>query len=352
MSMTPKQIIEISTWTILRGILILLFFVFLFLIKDILIILFLSLIIASSIYPIVNYLQKKGIPRIAGVLSVYLLVILFIALLLYLVVPTIIDEIRQLASVLPSYYDDISNKFSRTVIEVSPDYAKTTQEFLINFGDKIKDITSSALKTIAGIFGGFATFGIIFVISFYLAFQEKGIESFIRMVTPKKNEEYVLNLWERVQKKLGLWLQGQIILGAIIGVMVFLGLTILGVPYALLLGILAGVFEIVPVVGPIFSAATGVIVALIIDPMLGIWTTVFYLIIQQLENHILVPNLMKKMTGLNPIVVIVSLLIGLDLGGILGMLISVPIATIVSELLSDYAIVKNAEEKSTAVSDS
>ncbi|MEK7452711.1 MAG: AI-2E family transporter [Patescibacteria group bacterium] len=335
--MTSKQIIDILTWVIIRGILILLFFVFLFLIKNILIILFLSLIIASAISPVVSYLQKRKIPRILGVLFVYLLIVIFIATLLYLIVPTVVNEIRLLASGLPAYYEELSNKFSKTIIELSPDYAKTTQDFLINFGDKIKNLTSSVFKTIAGIFGGFATFGIVFVISFYLAVQDRGIEYFIRMVTPKPSEEYVLNLWVRVERKLGLWLQGQFILGLIIGIVVFLGLTILGVPYALLLGIIAGIFEIIPVVGPIFSAVIGIIIALIIDPVLAMWTTLFYVIIQQFENHILVPNLMKKMTGLNPIIIIISLLIGLELGGILGMLISVPIATIASELLSDYA---------------
>jgi predicted PurR-regulated permease PerM len=167
--------------------------------------------------------------------------------------------------------------------------------------------------------------------------QERGVENFIRMIIPKHNEEYTIGLWKRVERKLGLWMQGQLLLGVVIGTVVFAGLSIIGVPYALLLGIIAGVFEIVPVVGPIFSAFIGVIVALMIDPVLAILTLIFYIIVQQVENNILVPLLMKKMTGLNPIVIIVSLLIGWELGGILGMLIAVPLATIVSELLDDYA---------------
>jgi len=313
------------------------FFVFLFLISNILIVLFLSLIIASAIYPWVNFLESKKIPRILGVLSVYVVAILFIIFLLYLVVPTIVDEIRQLASVLPSYYEALSSKFSKTVLDISPDYAKTAQDFLINFGDKIKGMASSILKTVAGLFGGFATFGIVIVISFYMASQEKGVESFIRLITPKHQEVYILNLWKRVEKKLGLWLQGQLLLGVIIGFVVYLGLYIIGVPYALLLGVVAGIFEVVPVVGPIFSAFIGVAVALMIDPVLALLALIFYVIVQQVENNILVPFLMKKMTGLNPIVIIVSLLIGWELGGILGMLISVPIATIAGELLDDYA---------------
>ncbi len=341
--MIPRQILDISTRTIFKVILIILFFFFLFLIKNILIILFLSLVIASAIYPWANYLEKKKIPRILGVLSVYLVAVLFLILLLYLVVPTIVDEIRQLASVLPSYYETLSNKFSKTIIEISPEYTKAGQDFLLNSGEKIKQFASSAFGAIAGVFGGFATFFIVIVISFYLAAQEKGVEHFIRMITPRQNEDYILNLWKRVERKLGLWLQGQLILAIIIGFVVFLGLSILGVPYALLLGIVAGIFEIIPVVGPIFSAFLGVLVALMVDPFLALLALIFYLIVQQFENNILVPFLMKKMTGLNPIVIIISLLIGWELGGVIGMLISVPIATIVGELLDDYAKAKEKE---------
>ncbi len=341
--MIPRQILDISTRTIFKVILIILFFLFLFLIKNILIILFLSLVIASAIYPWANYLEKKKIPRILGVLSVYLVAILFLILLLYLVVPTIVDEIRQLASVLPSYYETLSTKFSKTIIEISPEYTKAGQDFLLNSGEKIKQFASSAFGAIAGVFGGFATFFIVIVISFYLAAQEKGVEHFIRMITPRQNEDYILNLWKRVERKLGLWLQGQLILAIIIGFVVFLGLSILGVPYALLLGIVAGIFEIIPVVGPIFSAFLGVLVALMVDPFLALLALIFYLIVQQFENNILVPFLMKKMTGLNPIVIIISLLIGWELGGVIGMLISVPIATIVGELLDDYAKAKEKE---------
>ncbi len=345
--MTPKQIVDVSTWTIFRGILILLFFWFLFLIKNILVVLFLSLIIASAIAPFANYLQEKKIPRVFGVLFVYIVAILFFSLLLYLVVPTVIDEIRQLASVFPDYYEKFSNKFSTTIVNISPDYAKTAQDFLINFGEKINSITSGIFKAVAGVFGGFATLGIVIVISFYLAVQERGVEYFLRMITPKHNENYVLDLWRRVEKKLGLWLQGQLMLGIIIGLVVFVGLSLLGVPYALLLGIVAGVFEIVPVVGPIFSAFAGVLVAFMIDPWLALWTLIFYVIVQQFENNILVPNLMKKMTGLNPIVVLISLLVGFELGGVLGMVIAVPLATIFSELLDDYAKAKLKESSAS-----
>lgn len=332
-----RYIFDISIWTLAKIAMAVLLFWFLFLSVDLLIVIFLSVIIASAISPVVGYLAAKRIPRVWGVLLVYLLVAAFLAFLMYLIVPLIVNEIRQLAILLPEYYESASSKFSNMAINISPEYAKSSQDFLMKFGETIKDASSSILGVLASIFGSVATLSIVFVISFYMAVQEKGVENFIRIITPKDDEEYALNLWKRVEKKLGLWLQGQLILGFVVGLAVFIGLSIIGVPYALLLGIIAGLFEIIPMAGPLLSAIVGVSVALVVNLWLGVLTLIFYIIIQQTENHILVPLLMKKMTGLNPIVIIVALMAGLELGGVLGMLISVPIATIIGELLADYS---------------
>jgi len=237
----------------------------LFLIKNILAVLFLSLIVASSVNPIVSFFEKKRVPRVLGTLLVYVIAFVFFSILLYFVVPPVVDEIRQFASFVPSYFEDISNKFEAFFLKDQSDLAKTFQDFLINFGDKIKGFSSNIFGFVQGVFGGFATFALVVVISFYLAVQERGVESFIRLITPKNNEDYVVNLWKRVEKKLGLWLQGQIFLGLIVGTAVFVSLSLISAPYALLLGIVAGFFELIPVVGPIFSAILGVVLASLIS---------------------------------------------------------------------------------------
>jgi len=338
--MEKMQTYDISLSSIFKVVIVVLGLVFLYLIKNILIILFLAIIIASAVSPLVTRLESRYIPRVLGALLIYIICFSLLAFMLYLIIPPVVGEIKRLAILLPDYYDSFSKQIFKTTVGVSPDYAKNAQDFLINFGEKIKNTTSGILTAFSQLFGGMVAFGAIVVISFYLSVQQNGVKDFLRLVTPKTDEEYILRLWKRVEIKLGRWLQGELLLALIVGTLTFVGLSIIGVPYALLLGIITGFFELLPMVGPVLSAVLGVLIAFIISPVLALLTLIFYIILQQVENHILLPLLMKKITGLNPVIVIISLFIGAELGGVLGMLIAVPIATIAGELLDDLAKLK------------
>ena len=182
----------------------------------------------------------------------------------------------------------------------------------------------------------------VVIIAFYLSVMKRGIESFIESVVPASHEAYAMDLWRRSEMKVGRWIQGQMLLALIVGLTVYIGLTLMGVKFALVLGILAMALEIVPMVGPVLAAIPAVFLAFLQDPGLGLWVIVFYLVVQQLENHILVPIVLGKTTGLNPIIVIMALLVGNQLAGISGMILSVPIATVIVEILEDLA--KQREE--------
>jgi predicted PurR-regulated permease PerM len=177
--------------------------------------------------------------------------------------------------------------------------------------------------------------------------MKKGIETFLGSVVPEKYEDYVIDLWKRSEIKVGRWFQGQLLLSLIVGLVVYVGLSIMGVKYALVLGILSMVLEIVPMVGPVLAAIPAVFLGFLQSPGLGLWLIVFYTVVQQLENHILVPLVIGKTTGLNPVVVIMALLIGGSLAGISGMILSVPVATIIVEILDDIA--KQKESRRVAV---
>ena len=332
-----RQFLDISVGTVLKIAAVVIALSLLYLTREILVILFLAVIIASAVSLLAGALERYRVPRLIGVLATYLVGVVFFSLVLYLIIPPIVDEIKQLAVVLPDYYEIAARQIFKTTSGISPDYAKNAQSILLNFGEKIKEFTSGVFNIASALFGSAVSFVAIIVISFYLSIQKKGVEDFLRLIIPQDQEEYVINVWMRVEKKLGKWLQGQIIIALIMGVTVFIGLTFIGVPYALLLGVIAGVLEIVPIAGPILSALVGVSMAVLISPFLALLTLIFYIIVQQIENHILVPILMKKATGLNPVVVIVALLAGAKLGGVLGMLISVPLATIAGELLEDLS---------------
>ena len=332
-----RQFLDISVGTVLKIVAVIIALSLLYLTREILVILFLAVIIASAVSLLAGALERYRVPRLIGVLATYLVGVVFFGLVLYFIIPPIVDEIKHLAVVLPDYYEIAARQIFKTTSGISPDYAKNAQSILLNFGEKIKEFSSGVFNIASALFGSAVSFVAIIVISFYLSIQKKGVEDFLRLIIPQDQEEYVINVWMRVEKKLGKWLQGQIIIALIMGVTVFIGLTFIGVPYALLLGVIAGVLEIVPIAGPILSALVGVSMAVLISPFLALLTLIFYIIVQQIENHILVPILMKKATGLNPVVVIVALLAGAKLGGVLGMLISVPLATIAGELLEDFS---------------
>jgi predicted PurR-regulated permease PerM len=180
------------------------------------------------------------------------------------------------------------------------------------------------------------SFILIIVLSFYFLVQEDGVAEFLRLITPLKHEKYVVDLWKRSQIKIGQWMQGQLLLGIIIAVLLYLGLMILGVKNALLLAVLAGLMEIIPVFGPILSAIPAVLMAFVGGGMtMALMVLGLYIIVQQFENHLIYPLVVKKIVGVSPVVVILALIIGYNLAGFLGVVLSVPLVSALMELVDD-----------------
>lgn len=346
--MTERQLIDISSSTLFRFIFMILILVFLYLVRDVIFILLFSIIVAAAISPFADWLSKKGFPRLLGVLLLYLLVFGLAILFLSLTIPFVAQEVSQLAESLPQYLAKISASL-KNVKEASPQYLNILGDFqgiLDNLSQFLQDSSQSVISLIVGIFGGLFAFAAVIVISFYLSVMRNGIEGFLRSVIPNEYESYVLDLWRRSEAKLGRWVQGQILLALIVGLAVYLGLELLGVKFALLLGVVAMVLELVPNVGPVLAAIPAVIVAFVQGPpMLGVYVIALYLIIQALENNVLVPLIIGGRLGLNPVIVIIALLVGGKLAGVPGLLISVPIATVIAEFFND--LVEKKEKRKT-----
>lgn len=318
---------------------IILFFVFLYILKDVLVIFLFALIIASAISPFANWLDEKGFPRLLGVLLLYLVVLALIVGVLSLIIPYVSQDISQLTSTLPQLVAKVSTSLDK-VQQGSPqylDFLSEIQNILQGFSDYLQQSSQSILGLVISIFGGVMSAIAILIISFYLSVTKKGIENFLGSIVPEKYEDYAIDLWKRAEFKVGLWLQGQLLLGLIMGLLVYVGLSLMDIKFALILGFLAAIFEIVPIVGPVLAAIPAIFLAFLQSPTLGLWVIVFYVIIQQLENHLLVPVVLGKTVGLNPVVVIIALLVGQQLAGIPGMILSVPVATIIVEMMGDFA---------------
>src|SRR3990167_4515381 len=200
------------------------------------------------------------------------------------------------------FLPDLPSNFKEIIRETALALEESIQSFLAA-------ISTGVFSFGSALFGGAFSFVLLVVISFYLSVQEHGIENFLRIVTPLEHEAYILDLWQRSQRKIGRWLQGQILLGVLVGVIVFLGLTILGVKYAILLAILTATFEVIPVFGPVMAAIPAIAVAFVQKPILGLMVLGLYVIVQQFENHLIYPLVVRKTVGVPPLLVVLSLAI-------------------------------------------
>ncbi len=337
--------LEITTGTIIKSILFVLLIALLFYLKDLLLIILTAIVIASAIEPAANWFRKYKIPRIPAVLIVYTIVVTSLFGIFYTFIPAILDEASEFFGELPTYAEtiNVTNPLTGEPL-ISPGAQETVDKVQgFSLQSIITDLQASFRNTSEGffvalnaVFGGILSLILIVVFSFYFAVQEHGIDDFLRIVTPLKHQKKVIDLWKRSQYKIGLWMQGQLILALVIGVLTYLVLTIFGVPYALLLAILAAVFELIPIFGPILAAIPAIIVAFMTGGLqMGIMITLLYIIIQQIENHLLYPLVVKKVVGVPPLLVIIALIIGAQLAGFLGIILSVPVAAALQELVSD-----------------
>jgi len=183
--------------------------------------------------------------------------------------------------------------------------------------------------------GGIFEFIIVLSIAFYMTVQEKGTKKFFAALIPDDHKEYVMSFVERIEYKMGRWLQGQMLLMFLVFGLDYLGLLAIGAPYALILALIAGILEIIPYIGPIISAVIAVTVSFLHGPVTGLFVLALFTAVQQLEGYVLTPLVMRKAVGLNPVVVIVALLVGAKLAGVIGVIVSVPIATVIGEIVND-----------------
>ncbi len=328
--------VEISTNFIFKTILILLGFWFLYLVRDIIVLLFLALIIAASIDPAVDWFQKKKIPRSVGASIIYVILFLIIGIIISFLIPPLTEQLKDFSQNSSQYFEsiDFNSSFSDIIFRsenINDAIAKIVGGIVVSFSSISQNIFS---KTI-GVFSGFISTVVVFSLAFYMVMKEDGIKKFIVSITPDKKKEYASNFTDRVEKKIGKWMGGQLFLMVFIFILDFIGLSAIGIPYALVLAILAGILEIIPYVGPVAAAIPGVVLGFFISPVTGLLALLVYIIAQQVESHIIVPQVMKKAVGLNPVATIVAILIGFKLAGVLGAIISVPAATAISLFISD-----------------
>lgn len=296
----------------------------------------LAVVIAAAIEPPIRWMVDHKVPRTIAVLIIYIVILLILALALYSIIPQLTSELRSFIDAVPQSIDrlrvSLESRFPGLPANTLFDRLKT---FLAD-----EDITSAGILTevfrgVPKFFGGVFMAFITFVLSFYLTIQENGIAKFLRVISPEQYDDYVVGLWGRTQRKIERWLQGQLVLAAIVGLIVYIGLLLMGVEFALMLALVSAVFEIIPFFGPVLAAIPAIVIASVQSPMSGLLVVALYVLVQQLENHVLYPIVMRKMTGVAPMVVILALLVGGRVAGLTGLILAIPAVVIILEILGD-----------------
>ena len=334
--------ISITAGTILKTILILVSAWALFYLRGIALNILTAIVIASAIEPGVAGLIRRKVPRVIAVILIYLSIFSIFFVVFYFFLPSLLEDFAAFVSNLPTYLDTFSRSGAfdqyAQILGVPGPSSLSSTDIMQSVRDSlsITSTFSNAFTAVFTVFGGFFSFILIIVFSFYFAVLETGVDDFLRIIVPKKQQGYVLGLWKRSQRKIGQWMQGQILLAVFMGVIIFLLLEIFRVPHAMVLAVIAGLFEIIPVFGPTLSAIPAVGIAFASGGVsLGMITIGIYVVAQQFENHLIYPLVVTRIVGVPPLLVILALIVGGELAGFLGIILAVPMAATVQELAKD-----------------
>lgn len=319
--------VEISHKTILFAIFSLIAIWFIIEIKEIIILVFLCLLLLSALLKPVEWLSAKRIPRVISVFVVYILVISFIATAISIIVPPFVEQTGEFANRLPIIITTVNNFFIFHDIPI--------EDVSVVIGRQAQQFAGDIVKITTAVFSSIFLIITIFVITFYLLLDWRKFVLLLASPFSGRQEKRIISLVTKVENGLGKWVRGQLALSIIVGAMVFIGLLILGIPYALPLALIAAFLEIIPVIGPIVASIPAILVALTISPVITLAVIALFIIVQQLENNFIVPVIMSKVVGLQPPVLMIALLIGAKIAGLGGAFLAVPFLLIVKIVISE-----------------
>lgn len=307
------QKIEISQKTIIFTIGLLLSLWFLYQVRSIVLLFFVAFILMTAVNPLVKLAHKVKIPTIIVMLVIYFGLITLVSTVVASLIPALVQQTKDLTLVFPTYMHNLESSLNA---QFDPNM----------IGNYLNAIPSNLLKIVGGVFSNIMGILALFFMSYYLVLERPHLHKYLLRFFPKHEaEEKAEALVLSIEHQVGGWVRGELSLMAIIGVMTYLGLILLGVPYALPLAILAGFLEAVPNLGPTLAAIPALVIGLTVSPLIAFGTLVLAIIIQQLENNIIVPKVMQSATGTEPLVTILVLLVGFTLGGIIGAVLAMPI---------------------------
>jgi predicted PurR-regulated permease PerM len=315
--------VEISHKTIVFAVFFLISLWFLYFIRDLILQLFVALLLMTILNSAVAKLSQKHVPRILSVAITYILVLAVFGLAIGGLIPPLVDQTTNFANNLPAYLSNLG--ISRLVSE------QITTQLITQLGS----LPGQVVKVGTLVFSNILSVVAVLIFTFYLLLIREKLDDFLGFFFGEEKVKEIARFFDKLELRLGGWVRGEIILMILVGLLNFIGLTLLGIPFALPLAILAGLLEIIPMLGPFFAAIPAVIIALSISPIMAVAVAALAFFVQQLENYVFVPKVMEKSVGVNPLITLIALSIGFKLLGVVGAIISVPIVITLHVLLLD-----------------
>lgn len=316
--------VEISHRTIVFTVVFLILIWFLFFIRDIIVELFVALLIMAVLSPLVNLLSKWKVPRAIAIILSYFVIFGLFGVAIYSLVPPLIIQTASFAVSLPGYLEKI------------PTGLPINDQLFGQVLSQLGDVPTQILKVIFSLFSNIVGILTVLIFSFYLLLSRSSLDQQLESWFGEIKSKQIVTIINVLEKRLGSWARGQFVLMLLVGTSTYIGLTILGIPYALPLAILAGLFEIVPYLGPIVSGIPSVLIGLGISPLTGLLVGLMAIFIQQVENYVFVPKVMQKSAGVSPIITLLALAIGSRLAGVIGAVMAIPAFIIIQTLTKNY----------------
>lgn len=309
--------VEVTHKTIIFTVFFLIALVFLYQIRNLVLFLFIALILMSALTPLVDRLGKYRIPRGLSTIGLYILMWSLISFSIASLVPPLVEQSARFLDRLPNYVEQITQgRFNMSIFE-----------------PQLASLPQNVFKIIVGAFNNVVGLFTLMVVVYYLILERKNLHKYLLFLFGNDGREARAEAFiNQLEKKLGGWVRGQLLLMFFVGILSYIGLLFLGMEFAIPLAFLAGILEIVPSIGPTLSAVPAILVALGSSPVLALATAALYFVIQQIENNFLVPRVMAKASGLSPLIVIVALLIGLKLAGIAGAVLAIPAVLLIETI--------------------
>ncbi len=330
--MMEEKILDISWKTILKIAIAILAFYIIYLTKDILVLFLFALIISILFNPVIDFFQRKMVPRVLSVTFIYFSIFSALSFLIYFTAPMFISEIGKFSDIFPEYFERISPVLQGLGIQAFDNL----ESFTLALNGALKNMSGGIFQALFSVFGGIFSTLFVMTVAIFISLEEKPVEKAVSLFASKKYESYAMDLWDNCQKKVGKWFLSRVVACLFVGVASCVAFVILNIEYPFSLGLISGVLNFIPYIGPLVTALLLFVIVGLDSIFQAVFVLTAFSLIQLIENSVLTPLLLRRFLGLPPSLLLLTLSMGALLWGVLGAILCVPLGGILYEFIKDF----------------